>query len=650
MSQSVPLLIAAAIFGLSLQIKSGGAPTVEPPADSPREEPVRWSWEEPDPGTLDPAVFAAREDAARAKAEAGSRWLQAEAAVKAEALANPDVPADVRADAQAKSDAERPRPQTYADRRQAWSEMPEPVAPLPPPLEPLPDEEVRTLREEIAAFLREGAGENRLLRVRPIGGVRVAWWDCPDQYRVYKDEPKQHRPELYALFEQHLDLADVLLQSDEREVRESGLGVATQVLSCLLMDLDEGRLAAAVAEAYLVPHLDSASPNKAYILSELDLVGDAAWAFREGGRWKRYEQACGEALRLIPENRNQSDVWRVSLHKALKAQRRYGEAAVVLRDIHDLVALKTYYLSVLAVERNTKAPAAEEPAEPPVKVATPEAGSPDAGSPDAGADEAGAPLPPRLEPLPDEEVRRLRETLLATLRRRAGKFALWQVRPIDGVPVNHWDCLDRYLEFEGDYQNRRPELHALLEQHLRLAADLLEQDEREVRESGLGVVQWASVCAWMYLDDGPLAADIAEAYLIPHLDAAAAAGAEPLAAPDREDLLTAATTAFKTGGRWERWGRACGEMIRLIPADRSRSDLWRIQLYKALAAQDRRDDAHAVLRDVRAPGASRLRDHYLANPWTPAGGDLPRTPGETTENAAENGAAENGAAENGAPG
>ncbi len=241
-----------------------------------------------------------------------------------------------------------------------------------------------------------------------------------------------------------------------------------------------------------------------------------------------------------------------------------------------------------------------------------------------------APLPPPLEPLPDEKIRGLRTELRAYLREQAGRHRLPKTKPKAGVPVNFWPHVDQYSAFQGEYQKHKPELHGMMERDLWLAEKLLEQDDRAVRDSGLGLVRWAIICAAQYIKDGRLAVAVAEVYLVPHLDATEAGAGGIVGFVGRESLLRSAVTAFEAGKSWDRMAQACGDIVRMLPHNRNQSDAWRAKLAIALQAQDRRDEATAVLGDIQAPGVTALRDHYLTSD-TDADQDIPAVAPEDAE-------------------
>ena len=196
-------------------------------------------------------------------------------------------------------------------------------------------------------YLREAAGDRRVRRIRLADGVEVNYWAEAARLRAVESEPKKERDARWCgLLERHLQLAWDLLDQEDRAVRASGLGLVMNAITCAANQLKDGRLAAAVTEAFLLPGLDSADSNPQSILSRPKLLQYAALGFGEGKSWERLAQVAGEKIRLFGDNRSHSDRWRTILARALEAQGRREEAVAVLRDIHDpaMSHLRDYHL------------------------------------------------------------------------------------------------------------------------------------------------------------------------------------------------------------------------------------------------------------------------------------------------------------------
>ena len=307
-----------------------------------------------DPRPVAPAAPAYQPAPAAATAPREPRGPRRPAPAPAAPLVVRDVPAAPAAEPASPEPAIEPEPEPELVRddaymRSVWADLPAPVAPLPPPLEPLPEADVQGLRAELLAYLRRAAGNHRLPKERPEPGEPANVWGFAEQYWAFEGRYGKHKPELYGLMERDLWLAERLLEQDDPAVRRSGLGLVRWAIICAAQYVEDGRLAAAVAEVYLVPRLDSADPESDTFLSRESLLQSAVLAFETGRNWERMGLACGEIVRGLPRDRNQSDAWRTKLAVALKAQERDDEAVAVLEDVHDpdVTALRDHYLSTV---------------------------------------------------------------------------------------------------------------------------------------------------------------------------------------------------------------------------------------------------------------------------------------------------------------
>ncbi len=250
-------------------------------------------------------------------------------------------------------------------REKLWASLPQPKAPTPPPLEPLSELAVRNLRREIAKEVLKKSGARSIQRIHVTLGTPAKYVQCGDQYREYKSNPQQHSKELYYLVGQHLLLAEAMFSQDDEKVQLSGIGIANEVITILAQTLNDGPLAARVADAYLIPHLDLA-PLKMYaVLNRRFLMTYAIRAYSFGERYDMLERVCGHAIQLYGDNRNSTDALRATLAKALMKQNKWDEAIQVLYDIQDpsLTGLRDDQLPKYIQERdaylaslNTKTP------------------------------------------------------------------------------------------------------------------------------------------------------------------------------------------------------------------------------------------------------------------------------------------------------
>jgi hypothetical protein len=231
-----------------------------------------------------------------------------------------------------------PAPKVVHDnawREKLWASLPQPQAPTPPPLEPLSELAVRNLRREIAQEVLKKAGARSIQRIHVTLGTPAKYVMCGRQYREFLTAPRKHSKEIYYLVGQHLFLADAMFAQQDPQVQLSGIGIANEVISVLAQDMKDGPLAARVADAYLIPHLDLA-PLKMYaVLNRRFLMIYAIRAYSFGERYDMLERVCGHAINLYGSDRNSTDALRITLAKALQKQHKWDAAIQVLNDIQD---------------------------------------------------------------------------------------------------------------------------------------------------------------------------------------------------------------------------------------------------------------------------------------------------------------------------
>ncbi len=241
-----------------------------------------------------------------------------------------------------------------AYREKMWALLPQPKAPAPPMLEPLSEGAIQNLRREILAEVRRKAESRSIERIRVTLGTPAKYVMCGRQYRELKADDPQHVKQMYYLVGQHLLLADAMFVQSDPKVQLSGIGIANEVITVLAQTLKDGAMAARVADAYLIPHLDVAPLEMYAVLNRRFLLTYAIRAYSFGERYDRLEQVCGYAIQLYGDNRNSTDALRITLALALKKQNKWDEAILVLNDIQDpsLTSLRDDQLPQYVKERD----------------------------------------------------------------------------------------------------------------------------------------------------------------------------------------------------------------------------------------------------------------------------------------------------------
>lgn len=156
------------------------------------------------------------------------------------------------------------------------------------------------------------------------------WYECPRQYRAAGDDRKA----IYGLVAGHLKLADTLLAHADPKRRRVGLGIARQAASCAIRKLKDHKLAIAICDQMLLPHLDDADKEHWGELNKIMVICTAGYVYRTTGQTDKWVNAC--RLRLEQAySRNSADVGRIKLAEALAARGDYEEAIVQLEGIDE---------------------------------------------------------------------------------------------------------------------------------------------------------------------------------------------------------------------------------------------------------------------------------------------------------------------------
>lgn len=242
-----------------------------------------------------------------------------------------------------------------AYREKLWASLPPPLAPVPPQLVPLSELAVRNLRREILQEVQKKAGTRSIQRIHVTLGTPAKYLLCGRQYREFQADAQQHSKQIYYLVGQHVLLAEAMFAQADPKVQLSGIGIINEVITVLAQTLKDGPLAARVADAYLIPHLDVAPLEMYAVLNQRFLMTYAIRAYSFGERYDRLEQVCGYAISLYGDNRNSTDALRITLALALKKQNKWDAAIQVLHDIQDpsLTPLRDDQLPKYTQERDT---------------------------------------------------------------------------------------------------------------------------------------------------------------------------------------------------------------------------------------------------------------------------------------------------------
>ena len=184
-----------------------------------------------------------------------------------------------------------------------------------------------------------------------------------------------------------------------------------------------------------------------------------------------------------------------------------------------------------------------------------------------------SPVQPERRP---KNLGRLRADLRIELQRKSGVRSGDKPTIPRGKPADHYECSRQYRAAKGNAKA----LYALIASHLRMAEALFEQDDVEVKRSGLGVVDQTLLCCLLDLKDYALGADICDVWLMPNIDDATMQSFEILC---RYRLLIAARGLYVKAGRHERALEVAKEARDIAPS-RNSADAARIQVALSLDA------------------------------------------------------------------
>ncbi|QDT37358.1 hypothetical protein [Stratiformator vulcanicus] len=203
-----------------------------------------------------------------------------------------------------------------------------------------------------------------------------------------------------------------------------------------------------------------------------------------------------------------------------------------------------------------------------------------------------APKPAPLVPLAGAELAQVQRQVEEHLLRETGLRKLPRVSIPEGEPANPWHAVKEFAAAK-----KKKDRYLIMARHLGIAEQLFAQDDLRVRRSGLGIVTRIMSTAVLQQKDYVLAELVAEAYLLPNLDAA---NPSKIDYHSEFNLLQRAVMAFAHADRYDRVEQCAGRIIERADT-RNVADAWRLHLAAALRKQGREEFADAVLADVHDP-------------------------------------------------
>ncbi len=170
-----------------------------------------------------------------------------------------------------------------------------------------------------------------------------------------------------------------------------------------------------------------------------------------------------------------------------------------------------------------------------------------------------------------------------------------------GTPAKHFECMKQYTAAKGD----RKAIYVLIAQHLRLAEALLEQEQTEVKRSGLGVVRHAAFAAALDLKDKELTAAICDAWFVPNLEFGDDVSQNYLS---KRNMLIASVSLYRQAEAHEKMIVQARKWIEDSKHNRNAADCARMRIGQALDALGRYEEAIAVLGEITDPGMRGAKD------------------------------------------
>lgn len=195
-----------------------------------------------------------------------------------------------------------------------------------------------------------------------------------------------------------------------------------------------------------------------------------------------------------------------------------------------------------------------------------------------------------------------------------------------GKPADFLYCFREYDACKGD----KRKLYGVVASQLRLVEALLEQEDIEVRRSGLAIIWQASYCALQDIQDPKLAVEICDIWMQPNLH---------LASPHDwqfsglENMLTCCVAVYSKAEAHEQLLATSKFWLdkNIQQRDLNTADTARLKMAVALEGLKRYDEAIHVLEEIthpslatqksRIPGLRSLRD---AQPMEAAKQEIPK--------------------------
>lgn len=178
----------------------------------------------------------------------------------------------------------------------------------------------------------------------------LTWFSCAEQYSTHAKNPKT----LYALIDETLAAADArYLKSKEVETRRRGLGIAVEACRCAIDQLKDRKLAVAICESYLRPHLNDADERHWKYLGKQNVLEVMADSFAEAEDAEKFMEVLVQLVENA-HNQNTGDGARLRLAQVLDRAEKYPEALAVLKEIDEKAGVGGARRLIPLIEKKVK--------------------------------------------------------------------------------------------------------------------------------------------------------------------------------------------------------------------------------------------------------------------------------------------------------
>ena len=235
-----------------------------------------------------------------------------------------------------------------------------------------------------------------------------------------------------------------------------------------------------------------------------------------------------------------------------------------------------------------------------------------------GLEGARNPAPPPPGMITDRAKTQLtyksRRALIAYLKKQAGRDIPDNYGKVD-APLLYWASLEEYMA----HMDNKQEVYFLIGRNLEHAQRLILADPIQIRRSGVGLAEVATMFLLTHLDDKPLAMAIMDLYVMPYLHLGHKRREDHLS---KANLLVTAMAVYSWSDFPDKLQLAAEEATR-ESGDQNGQDAGRFAIAKALVRQQKTDEAIVVLGQITDPSLVGGAKGYIASIRKEQGG-VPR--------------------------